>query len=81
MNCQYMEYQIDFKDIVRTLLASVAIHVSLQRARTSESLVANLALVLLLSTGRHLGAELPHHGLGSRGDLGAHQALRSRQSP
>jgi len=44
-----------------TLLASVAIHVCLQRRRTSKALVADLALVLLLRVGRHLRAELAHH--------------------
>jgi len=43
------------------LLASMAVHVCLERARASEALVANLALVLLLRTRRYLGAELAHH--------------------
>lgn len=65
----------------KRLLAGVAVHVSLQRTGASEPLVANLTLVLLLSTGRHFGAELSHHRLRGRGDLRAHQALGSRQSP
>jgi hypothetical protein len=36
------------------LLASMAVHVRLDIARSSEALVANLALVLLLSVGREL---------------------------
>lgn len=51
---------------VLTLFASVAIHVSLQRAWSCETLVTNLALVLLLCARRDLGAELAHHGLGRR---------------
>lgn len=46
---------------VHTFLASVAVHVSLKRARTSEALVADFALVLLLRARRNLGAELAHH--------------------
>lgn len=63
----------------KRLLASVAVHVGLQRARTGESLVADLALVLLLRARRHLGAELPHHGLRRRGNVRAHERARSRQ--
>lgn len=47
----------------RTLFASVAVHVRLQRTGPGEALVADLALVLLLRRARHLGAELAHHGL------------------
>lgn len=49
-----------------TLLAGVAVHMGLKRRRTREALVADLALVLLLRVGRHLGAELAHHGLRAR---------------
>ena len=44
-----------------TLLASVAVHVCLKRTGAGESLVANLALVLLLAARRNLRAELAHH--------------------
>lgn len=46
--------------------SSMAIHVCLKRARSSEALIADLALVLLLGTGRYFGIELAHHGLGCR---------------
>ncbi len=46
------------------LLASVTVHMSLERAGASEALVADLALVLLLCGRRDLGVELAHHGLG-----------------
>jgi len=45
------------------LLASVAVHVSLKRARSGEAFVADSALVLLLCIGRHLRRELTHHRL------------------
>jgi hypothetical protein len=64
---------------IRTFLASVAVHVRLQRAWAGEALVADLALVLLLRTRRDLGAELTHHGLRSGGDVGPDQRIRSRQ--
>lgn len=48
----------------------MAVHVSLQRARPGEALVADLALVLLLRARGNLGAELAHHGLGRRRGLG-----------
>lgn len=51
----------------------------LERTRASEALVANFALVLLLRARRNLGAELAHHGLGRRRNLGTHQALGSWQ--
>jgi len=44
-------------------LASMAVHVSLERAWSRESLVANFALVLLLGAGRDFGTELAHHRL------------------
>ena len=43
------------------LLASVAVHMRLQRTWSSESLIADLALVLLLRVGGELGGELAHH--------------------
>lgn len=45
------------------LLSRVAVHVRLERAGASESLVAYLALVLLLRAGRDLGVEGTHHRL------------------
>jgi hypothetical protein len=39
----------EWKKVKLTLLASVAVHMSLQRAWTCEAFVANLALVLLLA--------------------------------
>ena len=48
--------------VLLTLLASVAVHMCLERAWSREALVANLALVLLLAARRDLGAELTHHG-------------------
>lgn len=60
------------------LLAGMAVHVRLQRAWSRESLVADLALVLLLSAGRDLGAELAHHGL-RRGRHRGHHSLRPRK--
>lgn len=63
-----------------TLLAGVAVHVRLERAWSGESLVAHLALVLLLGAGRNLGAELAHHGLRRRRHLVCHQSVRPRQS-
>lgn len=45
----------------KRLLASMAVHMGLERARAGEALVANLALVLLLRVGRKLGRELTHH--------------------
>ena len=44
-----------------TLLTGVAVHVCLKRTGAGESLVANLALVLLLAARRDLRAELAHH--------------------
>jgi hypothetical protein len=44
-----------------TLFTSVAVHMRLQRRWAREPLVADLALVLLLCVGGHLGAELAHH--------------------
>jgi hypothetical protein len=44
------------------LLASVAVHVRLKRARPRKSLVTNLALVLLLRVRGHFGRKLTHHG-------------------
>lgn len=52
--------------VVLTLLARVAVHVCLQRARPSKTLVANFTLVLLLCAGGELGVELAHHGLRRR---------------
>jgi hypothetical protein len=66
---------------IHTLLACVAVHVSLQRAGSRESLVADLALVLLLGARRDLGAELAHHGLGSGRNLRSHEALGPGQRP
>jgi uncharacterized membrane protein len=63
-----------------TLLASVAVHVCLQRRRTRESLVADLALVLLLGVGGHLGAELAHHGLGTGGRATSQKTSRPGKS-
>lgn len=63
-----------------TLLAGVAIHVSLERRRACESLVADLALMLLLSVGRHFGAKLAHHGLGAGGCTTGQKTCRSGQS-
>jgi len=48
------------------LFAGVAVHVCLERARSCEALVADLALVLLLRAGGDLGAELSHHRLRCR---------------
>lgn len=64
----------------RTLLAGVAVHVCLQRRRTREPLVADLALVLLLGVGGHLGAELAHHGLGTGRRATSQQAGRPGKS-
>lgn len=64
-----------------TLLASMAVHVGLQRARAREALVADLALVLLLRTRRHLGAELAHHRLRRRRDARTHERVRPGQCP
>ncbi len=47
------------------LLASVTVHMSLKRAEASKALVADLALMLLLSGRRDLGVELAHHRLAS----------------
>jgi hypothetical protein len=44
-----------------TLLAGVAIHMGLQRARPRKALVTDLALVLLLRARRDPRAELGHH--------------------
>jgi len=63
------------------LLASMAVHVCLERARASEALVANLALVLLLRAQRHLGAELAHHRLRRRRHGSTEKRVRARQSP
>ena len=49
-----------------TFLASMAVHVCLQRTGSSKPLVAHFALVLLLRAARQLGIELTHHGLGRR---------------
>ena len=49
-----------------TLFASVAVHMRLQGRRASKSLVADLALVLLLGVRGHLGAKLAHHRLRAR---------------
>ena len=65
----------------RTLLARVAVHVGLQRRRTRESLVADLALVLLLGVGGHLGAKLAHHGLRARGGTAGQERGRTREGP
>ena len=51
----------------------------LQRRRTRKPLVAHLAFVLLLGVGRHLGTELAHHGLGSRGRTTSQQSRRTRK--
>ena len=64
-----------------TLFASVAVHMGLERRRTSESLVAHLALVLLLGVGRHLGAKLAHHRLRARRRASREQAGRTGQRP
>lgn len=48
------------------LLASVAVHVCLERAGAGEALVANAALVLLLGGALLLRAELAHHRLRCR---------------
>jgi hypothetical protein len=64
-----------------TFLASVAIHVGLQRAGSSEPFVANFALVLLLRARRYLGAELAHHRLRRRWYLAANQTMGPRQCP
>jgi hypothetical protein len=50
-----------FDKYKHTLFSSVAVHVCLQRTGASKSLVADLALVLLLRTRRDFGAELAHH--------------------
>lgn len=63
----------------RTLLASVTVHVGLQRRRTREPLVADLALVLLLGVGGHLGAKLAHHGLGARRRATRQERGRTRE--
>lgn len=60
----------------KRLLAGVAVHMSLEGAGSSESLVADLALVLLLSVGRELGRELTHHGLRSWGSQRRANQLR-----
>jgi hypothetical protein len=57
-----------------TLLAGVAVHMRLQGRGTRETLVADLALVLFLSVGGHLGAELAHHGLRARGSTASQKA-------
>lgn len=57
-----------------TLLASMAVHVRLQRAGAGEALIADLALVLLLRARGDLGAELAHHGLGRGGDAATEEA-------
>jgi len=54
------------------LLASVAVHVGLQRTWSCETLVANFALMLLLGVGGHFGGKLTHHRLGRRrSEIGA----------
>jgi len=55
------------------LLASVAVHMSLERTRSRESLVANFALMLLLGVRGHLRTELTHHGLRCRRKVAAHE--------
>ena len=64
-----------------TFFASVAVHVSLQRAGTGEALIADLALVLLLRARRDFGAELAHHGLRRRGHRSSQKRARARQGP
>jgi hypothetical protein len=54
-----LEYQNSLAQL--TLLASVAVHVCLKRTGAGESLVTDLALVLLLAARRNLRAELTHH--------------------
>lgn len=64
-----------------TLFASVTIHMGLERRRAGEPLVTHLALVLLLCVGRHLGAKLTHHRLGS-GWCASRQKVRgARKGP
>lgn len=63
--------------MVLTLLASVAVHVRLQRARSREGLVADPALVLPLRAAGYFGAERAHHVLEALGSRG-HQALGTR---
>lgn len=53
----------------------------LKRRRAGKPLVAHLALVLLLGVGRHLGAKLAHHRLGSRRRTSRQQVRRARQRP
>jgi hypothetical protein len=52
-----------FDSASKRLLTSVAVHVHLKGAWSSEALVTDLALMLLLGIGRHLGTELRHHRL------------------
>lgn len=62
-----------------TLLASVAIHVRLQRAGSRKALVADLTLVLLLRARGDLRAELAHHGLRRGRESATVQAVGSGQ--
>ena len=62
-----------------TLLARVAVHVGLERARAREALVAHLALVLLLRAARDLGVEGAHHGLRRRRQVRVQEGGRARQ--
>lgn len=80
--CQYItRHKPQVKIPKLTLFASVAVHMGLERRRTSESLVAHLALVLLLGVGRHLGAKLAHHRLRARRRASREQAGRTGQRP
>ena len=78
---QKYQFVIKYQSAIRgrTLLASVTVHVGLERRRTRKALVAHLALVFLLGVGGHLGAELAHHGLGPRGGTTSQQGGRTRE--
>lgn len=60
------------------LLASVAVHVRLERAWAGKALVAHLALVLLLRARGNFGAELSHHGMRSRRNSSIDEVTRTR---
>jgi len=63
------------------LLASMAVHVCLERTGARESLVTDLALVLLLRARRDLGAELAHHGLGRGRHGGSEERIGAGKCP
>ena len=64
----------------KRLLASVAVHMRLEGAGSSEALVANLTLMFLLRVGGKLGGKLTHHRLpGWRSKRSTHKAIGSRK--